>query len=72
MKPPRARLTAAVLVAQVREPPHVGQVHGEPYDRQQEVHLLPPVLSDLTVPRQGPPAGGRCASAGGVRGHGRL
>jgi hypothetical protein len=67
-----ARLTAAVLVAQVREAPHVGQVDGESYNRQQEVHLLAPVLSAVAVTRQGPPAGGRCASAGGVGGHGRL
>ena len=35
---------AAVLVAEVREPPHVGQVHREPDDAEQEVDVAAPGL----------------------------
>lgn len=38
-------LTATILVAEVREAPHVGEVDGEPDDGQQEVHLLAPCLA---------------------------
>lgn len=37
--------TSAVLVAQVRESPHVSQVHGEPDDRHEKVGLVWPLLS---------------------------
>lgn len=38
------KLTSAVLVAQVREPPHVGQVHGESYDRHEKIRFVRPLL----------------------------
>ena len=34
----------AVLVTQVGKPPHVGQVHGEPDDAEEEVEVAPPGL----------------------------
>ena len=37
--------SASILVAEVREPPHVGQVHGEPDDAQEEVEIAAPGLS---------------------------
>lgn len=38
-------LTSAVFIAQIREPPHVGQVHGEADDREEEVQFLAPSLA---------------------------
>ena len=35
---------APVLVAEVREPPHVGQVHRKPDDAEQEVDVAAPGL----------------------------
>ena len=39
---PPTLLTTTVLVAEVREAPHVGQIDGEPDDGQQKVHLPAP------------------------------
>ena len=36
---------AAILVTQVGEPPHVGEVHGEPDDAEEEVEVAAPGLS---------------------------
>lgn len=54
-------LTSAVLVAQVREPPDVGEVHGEPDDGEQEVHLARPGLAHILLGASmpGPGAHGR-------------
>ena len=47
---------AAVLVAEVREPPHVGQVHREPDDaergKQCNLNLSPPSLQVTVAPSQ--------------------
>jgi len=67
-----AALTAPVLVAEVRETPHVGQIDGESNDREQKVDLLAPGLPGVPVPRQGSPARGRGASFGGAGSHGGL
>jgi len=44
-------VTSAILVAQVREAPDVGEVYGEADDGQEEVSLLPPVFP-LLLPRR--------------------
>lgn len=41
----RTDLTSSIFVTQVGEPPHIGQVHSEAYDREQKVHFLAPGLS---------------------------
>ena len=41
--------TSPIFVAQIREAPDVRQVDREPDNRQEEVHLLVPRLSDLSV-----------------------
>lgn len=46
-------LTTTVLVAEVGEAPHVGEVHREAYHRQQEVDLLAPGLPGLLVASAG-------------------
>lgn len=48
-------LTSSIFVTQVREPPHIGQVNSEAYDREQKVHFLAPGLPDhiLTGARRG-------------------
>lgn len=64
-------LTATILVAQVRKAPHVGQIHGKPDDREQEVHLAGPCFPLVglgqvqTVARF--PRGGLDLSEGGHR-----
>ena len=40
---------AAVVVANVREPPHVSQINGESNDGEEELDLLAPGLSFLAV-----------------------
>lgn len=40
----RRKLTSAVLIAQIREPPHIGQVHGESNDRHQEIRFVRPLF----------------------------
>ncbi|KAF9405706.1 hypothetical protein HW555_013670 [Spodoptera exigua] len=42
-------LTAAILIADVREPPDIAQVYREPHHSQQELRLLGP---GLTLPRR--------------------
>ena len=37
--------SSSVLVAEVGEPPHIGQVHREPDDAEEEVQITPPGLS---------------------------
>lgn len=37
--------TSTIFVAEIREPPDVGQVDGETDDRQQKVHFLTPGLA---------------------------
>lgn len=41
---------AAVFVAEVREPPDVGEIHGEPDDAEQEVDVAAPGLSLRILP----------------------
>lgn len=53
-------LTSAVFVAQIREPPHVGQVHSEADDGEQEVQFLAPCLA---IRRLGARAGARVLQA---------
>lgn len=55
-------LTSTIFVAQVREPPDVGEVHGEADDRQEEVDLLAPGLTLLS--------GWVCLTAGTDQGRG--
>ena len=37
--------SASILVAEVRKPPDVGQVHGEPNDAEEKVQIAAPCLS---------------------------
>lgn len=45
-------LTPSILVAEIREAPHVGEVDGEPDDGEQEVHLFAPGLAFAVTRRR--------------------
>lgn len=42
-------LTASIFVAEVGESPDVGEIHGEPDDGEEEVHLAGPCLSPFSL-----------------------
>lgn len=60
-------LTASVLIADVRKPPNISQVHRKSNDRQEKIHLLAPFVPGVRL-RDGRHRDGVVGAEVGVRG----